>query len=286
MSARTLQRLPLDRLMPDPGQPRKAFCEESLAGLARTLAEGQLQPILAYRRGEQLIILDGERRWRAARMAGLEAVDVVVVELEEGEDALEKALVANLQRDDLSPIEKARAIARLMERAELPAARVAERLGLSAGNVSRLLALLELPESVQGQVDRKEIGASTAYQITQAGDAEAQLRLAAEAADKKLSREAVAARVKREASGTTPSGKGRTRCLANLGLGRSVALSGPGLDSVETLIAWLEELLTRARKARPRGMALPTFLALLRDESKAAERQPGSEASAAGGGGQ
>lgn len=279
MSGREVLSVPVDRLCPDLSQPRKQFDDEALLGLAKTLKEGQLQPILAYRRGPELVILDGERRWRAARLAGLPSLSVLVVDAPTPEEALERGLVANLQREDLSPIDKARAIDRLMKATKSPASQVALRLGLSAATVSRLLALLELPESVQTQVDRRELPASTAYQIARAGaagDVDPE-RLAAEVMEKGLTRDSFTGKrgVPRVAS--------QVRVVASLGAGRTVTVSGEGLTSLDRLVEWLEELLAKARKARPRGVELSTFIALLRDEAKSSKRQRPARAKAAGG---
>lgn len=267
MSGRELLSVPLAELHPDQNQARTHFSEESLLGMARTLKKGQLHPILAHRQGDKLVILDGERRWRAAKLAGLEQVDVVVVGTPSAPEVLTRSLVANLQREDLSPMEKARGIQRLKEATKATAADVAGALGLSRGNVSRLLALLELPESVQRRVDSGELSASTAYQIARKGDGAEQL--AAEAIENGLTREQVAG----QGRGKGPHKARRkpaARLVAELGEGRSVTLAGPELDSMDVLIAWLEELLAKARKARPRGMEPKTFAALLRDEAKAA----------------
>lgn len=272
MNPREVVRVPLDQLEPDPSQPRREFGEESLLGLARTLAEsGQLHPILAYRRDGRLVILDGERRWRAAKLAKLPAVDVTVIEDPKGKgEALRCQLIANLQREDLSPMEKARSIDRLMTETQWTAAEVAVRLGLSPGNVSRTLALLALPESVQGQVESGAVPASTAYQIARAGDGETQEKLAAEVVDGGLTRDALAGKLKsRRRSRKPETATAVARVRASLGGGRSISMVGPGLDSLDRFIEWLEELLAKARKARPRGVELATFTALLRDEAKA-----------------
>src|SRR5262245_61779733 len=137
MSAQEILKCRLGELEPDSTQPRSLFSEESLLGLAKTLASGQLQPIVAYRRKDKLIILDGERRWRAAKVAELPTVDVVVVEEPKEKGALLlQQLIANLQREDLSPLERANAIDRLMKETGWTAAKAGAALGLSAPTVS------------------------------------------------------------------------------------------------------------------------------------------------------
>lgn len=281
MSAREIRRVPLESLTPDPEQPRKAFSEESLTGLARTLADGQLQPVLAYERDGALMLLDGERRWRAARMAGLDAIDVIVVAREEvdPEQVPVAALIANLQREDLLPVDKAQAIARLIELNGSAASEVAAQLGLSPATVSRLLALLKLPEAVQEQVNRGELAVTTALELARS---EADVEGAAkQVVDRGLSRDSVAAM--RKKGGGRTSARARPRVVAQLDGGRSITASGNGLDSLDELIAWLEELLAKARKARPRGMELRTFESLLRDESKVARRSGAGKSKTAGG---
>jgi len=278
VSNREVVSMPVDRLCPDLTQPRKQFSDEALLGLAKTLKDGQLHPILAYRRGPELVILDGERRWRAARLAGLPSVDVLIVDAPTPEAALERGLIANLQREDLSPIDKARAIDRLMKATKSPASQVALRLGLSAATVSRLLALLDLPEAVQAQVDRGDLKASTAYQIARAGaagDGDPE-HLAAEVVQKHLTRDAFTGK------GGLPRAS-QIRVVASLGGGRTVTMSGEGLTSLDRLVEWLEELLSKARKARPRGVELSTFIALLRDEAKSSRRQRAARPTPSGG---
>lgn len=272
MGSREVIQVSVGQLAADPSQPRTEFAEESLLGLAASLKHGQLQPILAYQKDGKLLILDGERRWRAAKRAGLATVDVIIVdEPAEAGFVLQRQLVANLQREDLAPMERARAIDRLIKATGSPAARVAQALGLSSGNVSRTLALLGLPESVQAQVESGDLKASAAYQIARSGDASTQEQLAAEVAGGRVTRDALAGRLraKKSAAGKAAT-RGPVRLKAVLGGGRSITLSGAGLDSLDRLIEWLEELLGRARKFRPRGLELATFAALLRDEANAA----------------
>lgn len=280
MKARSTQRLPLTDLVPDPDQPRSVFSEESLQQLAQTLVTGQLQPVLAYRKEGQLLILDGERRWRAARLAKLSSIEVIEVDAPTPAEAMQQALTVNVQREDLNGIDAARSIARFQELTGWPAAKVAAELGLSPAKISRLLALLRLPESVQELVLSGALSPSVAYQIVQVADPAEQERLAAEAVAGGLSRDAVAGRRKAKAC----TGQGRRsspRVVARLEGERTVTMAGAGLDSLDALIEWLEELLGKARKARPRGMELSTFISLLSDQAKA--KSPGKDSTAKGG---
>ena len=139
---------------PDPDQPRKNFDEEALAALAQSIAEnGLLQPIAVRPRkaGPGYTIIAGERRWRAARMAGLEEVPVLVKDVTD-EQAAALALIENLQREDLDPIEVAEGCRRLIDQYGLTQEQAAQRLGKSRSALTNTLRLLGLPEDVREQV--------------------------------------------------------------------------------------------------------------------------------------
>ena len=268
MSGRQVIRVAVRDLMPDEAQVRSEFDSEGLEGLATSLKERQLQPILAYRRDDKLVILDGERRWRASQLAGLEALDVLVVDdPQERSVILLQQLIISVQREDLAPMERAHAIERLMAETGWKQSQVAAHLGISAASVTRSLGLLKLAPEIQQQVNTGTIPATTAYEIARQGDHDTQRALADEVVEKRPSRDQSG---EREPSGSPPSARGKVpRAVAKLGDGRTIAVSGPGLESLDDLIAWLDELLKRAKKARPRGVELKTFLDLLRDEAKA-----------------
>ena len=144
-----IETLPLREIEPDPGQPRKTFDDETLAELSASIAEhGLLQPIAVRRKpsGGYLIVA-GERRWRASRMAGLTEVPVIVKDVTD-EQAMELALVENLQREDLDPVEEAAGIRELMTRCDLTQEQAARKLGKSRSALANSLRLLSLPETV------------------------------------------------------------------------------------------------------------------------------------------
>lgn len=144
-----VQTLPLREIEPDPDQPRKSFDEQTLAELAASIAEhGLIQPIAVrpLPAGGYGIVA-GERRWRACRMAGLTEAPVVVKDVSE-EQAMELALVENLQREDLDPVEEASGIRELMTRCDLTQAEAAQKLGKSRSALANSLRLLTLPEPV------------------------------------------------------------------------------------------------------------------------------------------
>ena len=144
-----IETLPLREIEPDPGQPRKTFDDETLAELSASIAEhGLLQPIAVRPKpsGGYLIVA-GERRWRASRMAGLTEVPVIVKDVTD-EQAMELALVENLQREDLDPVEEAAGIRELMTRCDLTQEQAARKLGRSRSALANSLRLLSLPETV------------------------------------------------------------------------------------------------------------------------------------------
>lgn len=141
--------LPIRLIDPNRDQPRRSFDEDALRELAASIeAVGVIQPIIVAEVGERYSIIAGERRYRASRMAGLEEIPAIVRNWDE-QRRLEAALIENLQRDDLNPIEEALGVKRLMEESSLTQEKVAERLGKSRPAVANLLRLLTLEESVQ-----------------------------------------------------------------------------------------------------------------------------------------
>jgi ParB family transcriptional regulator, chromosome partitioning protein len=145
--------VPLDAVEPNPEQPRKHFAEQKLVELAASILErGLLQPIVVRRHGERYQLLAGERRFRAARLAGLDRLPAVV---RDGGDALEIALIENLQREDLAPLEEAEALAALIERHAYSHREIADLLGKSRPYVSNTLSLIRLPEPVKADLRRE-----------------------------------------------------------------------------------------------------------------------------------
>ena len=141
--------LPLREIEPDKDQPRKDFDEQALAELADSIARhGLLQPIaVRAAAGGAYKIIAGERRWRAARLAGLSEVPVVIKDVTDAE-AMELALIENLQREDLDPVEEAMGYRQLMDRCELTQEQAAQKLGKSRSAIANSLRLLNLPDDV------------------------------------------------------------------------------------------------------------------------------------------
>ena len=146
--------LPVDQIQRGEYQPRKVFEEEALQELANSIqAQGVVQPIVVRKDGQHYELIAGERRWRAAQLAGLHSIPAVVRELD-SQSAAAIALIENIQREDLNPLEEANALQRLIEEFELTHMQVAEAVGRSRVSVSNLLRLLELPDSVKDLVNK------------------------------------------------------------------------------------------------------------------------------------
>jgi ParB family chromosome partitioning protein len=141
--------VPLGSIDPNREQPRKRFDEEALRQLAESIEQsGVIQPIIVYPDGNRYTIVAGERRWRAARLAGLKAIPAIVREYDRVKQ-MEVALVENIQRENLNPLEEAAAVNKLMEECGLTQESVSQRIGRSRPAVANLLRLLSLPEPVQ-----------------------------------------------------------------------------------------------------------------------------------------
>lgn len=148
-----IEQLPVEQLQPGQYQPRQQFDQVALDALADSIrAQGMVQPIVARRiDDDRYEIIAGERRWRAAQKAGLDSVPVIVRQAD-NQATLAMALIENVQREDLNPIEQAQGLARLLDEFSLTHEQLAEAVGVSRAQVSNLLRLLKLPEMVQAWV--------------------------------------------------------------------------------------------------------------------------------------
>jgi ParB family chromosome partitioning protein len=156
--------LSLDHIEPNPQQPRSRFDEESLADLAASIREvGLLQPVVVRHAGEgRYFLVAGERRWRAAKLAGLEEIPAVVRGKEGEESNLTEALIENIHRENLGPLEEAGAYRQLMEDFGLTHDQIATRVGKSRTTITNTLRLLQLSAPLQGMLERGEIAAGHA----------------------------------------------------------------------------------------------------------------------------
>ena len=182
-TAEAVVSLPLDQIDPNADQPRKRFDTDALAQLAASIRSvGVLQPVLVHKNGERYTIIAGERRWRAARMAGLTEIPAIVRDLERTA-RYEAALIENLQRDDLNPVEEAMGVRNLMEQCGYTQEAAAERIGRSRPAVANLLRLLNLPDGILDMLRDGRLSAGHGRALAALEDEKAQLRLAETAAE-------------------------------------------------------------------------------------------------------
>jgi ParB family chromosome partitioning protein len=202
-----LRKLPLDQLQPGKYQPRRDMDEGKLTELSESIkAQGIIQPILVRQiEGGRYEIIAGERRWRASRLAGLDEVPVVVRDLED-RTVIAMALIENIQREDLNPLEEAQALARLVSEFSLTHAEAAQAVGRSRASVSNLLRLIDLPIGVRVLLEtrRLEMGHARAL-LTLAP--ELATKLAEEAAEEGWSVREVEHRAQQFAAGKVPGAR-------------------------------------------------------------------------------
>lgn len=179
--------LEIDKIYPNPNQPRKHFDEEALRELASSIKiHGVIQPLVVNKEGDGYMIIAGERRWRASKQAGLDKVPVVIKNYTE-KQVKEISIIENLQREDLNPIEAARAIKQLMDEYNLTQEVVSDRIGKSRSNVANTLRLLSLYPEVIKMVEDGRLSSGHARSLVVIDDVTEQLRLAKKAVDGKLS---------------------------------------------------------------------------------------------------
>jgi ParB family chromosome partitioning protein len=174
-----LRELPIDAVLPNPAQPRRHFDEEALQELAGSIGErGVLQPVLVHLRLDgKYELLAGERRWRAAQLAGLQSIPALVSRYDD-RAALEVGLIENMAREDLNPVEKARACATLMDEFGLTRAQIGRRVGCHESVVSNLTSLLKLSGEILELLERGELRASHGIVLLRARSLDARLALA------------------------------------------------------------------------------------------------------------
>jgi ParB family chromosome partitioning protein len=227
-----LRELPLDLVAPNPSQPRRYFDETTLQALADSVREqGVLQPVLvrpALDGSYELIA--GERRWRAAKIAGLETIPALVSPHDDGA-ALQIALIENMAREDLNPVEKARACSTLVHEFGLTLEQVGRRLGRSIGTVSSLIGLLRLPEEILGFIERGQLSSSHGTALLMADDLQARETLARAAVVEAWTLRALEARVRASNVDLLESRQVRGEQAQN-------AEQARGLDALNVARAW------------------------------------------------
>jgi ParB family chromosome partitioning protein len=214
-AATDLRELPVDLLQRGRYQPRVDMHEDTLRELAESIrAQGVVQPIVVRAVGHSAAgetryeIIAGERRWRAAQLAGLATVPALVRDLTD-EAAVAVALIENIQRENLNPIEEARSLATLVSQFELTHAEAAEAVGRSRAAVSNLLRLLELPQAVIDLIEARRLDMGHARALAGVGSPEALIALARRAAAQGFSVRETESAVRALGAGTRSNGKGQ-----------------------------------------------------------------------------
>lgn len=203
VGADELMELDIDRVVPNENQPRSTFHEDKLEELAQSIREvGVMQPIVVRRVEMNYQIIAGERRWRAAQRAGLTRIPAVVKEVPD-EKVLELALIENIQREELTPIEEAHAYQRLMEEMGWTQEELAAHVGKDRATVSNMVRLLRLPLDVQKLVEDRVISMGHARALLSLNNDALQRKLAQVIAEKQLSVRDAEALVKRAIKGET-----------------------------------------------------------------------------------
>ncbi len=233
-----LEEIPVASIRPNRYQPRDHFDEEALGLLADSIREvGLLQPVLVRPAGDGYELIAGERRWRAARRVGLQTIPALVRESDDAA-ALEQALVENIHRDALNPLEEAAAYQQLIEDFSLTHDEVAAKVGRSRATVSNTLRLLQLPPSIQRLLQERRIGMGHARALLGTPDRAFQEQLAKRAADEELSVRAVEEAVREvqpevptPTAGPTPQTGGARKQLRQPGLLELEELLGDHLST-------------------------------------------------------
>lgn len=179
--------LPIEKVNPNPSQPRQTFEKEPLQELANSIREkGILQPIVVRKFNDEYEIIAGERRWRAAQMAGLKEVPALLKEYGD-QEVLELALIENIQRENLNPLEEAEAYDYLIKKYQLTQQDLAQKVGKDRATVTNMLRILQLQPGVRSMVSRGEISLGQAKVLLGVTDAKLQSELAAKAKSESLS---------------------------------------------------------------------------------------------------
>jgi len=249
-----LQELPVSSISANRRQPRTTFDEEALAALTASIRElGILQPVLVRATGAgEYELVAGERRWRAAKRAGLQVIPALVRTTDDAA-SLEQALVENLQREDLNPMDEAAAYQQLIEDFHLTHDEVAARMGKSRTTITNTLRLFQLPPSVQRLVADGKLSAGHARSLLSSPDRTFQEALARRAVSEGLSVRAVESAARTHGQGkdaTTESGRSTTG---------SASLRPPGLLELEELLSRHLETRVKVQLGAGRGKVTIEF---------------------------
>jgi ParB family chromosome partitioning protein len=247
-----LQEIPVSAIRPNPQQPREHFDEESLAALAESIREvGVLQPILVRAAGDGFELIAGERRWRAARRIGLQTIPGIVRTADDA-SMLQQAIVENVQREELNPLEEAAAYQQLIEDFSLTHDDVAARVGRSRTTITNTLRLLQLPPAIQRHVKEGSLRMGHARALLGTPDRAFQEQLAKRAVAEDLSVREVEDAI-RSREGTPASKTARPR---------GTKLRPPGLLELEELLGDYLETRVRISMGPSRGKVEVDFATL------------------------
>jgi len=245
-----MRELPVDVIKPNPGQPRTRFKEEALQSLADSIAaSGVVQPLLVRSlSGGSYEIIAGERRWRAAQIAGVAKVPVVIRDSDEA-DRLEVALIENMVREDLNPVEEAKACAALVEDLGLSKEDLGKRVGRSRPQISNLIRLLDLPDEVLDMLEAGELSEGHGRALLQVPEHDERRRLGKRAAAEGWSVRQTEAQAR--AAGETAAPKAKKSNL-----------SAEELEAIAEVTERLETKLDRPVRMKPRGNGLSVEIQL------------------------
>jgi len=270
-----LEEIPVASISPNRYQPRDHFDEEALGALADSIREvGVLQPVLVRPVGEGYELVAGERRWRAARRVGLQTIPALVRETDDAA-ALEHALIENLHRDELNPLEEAAAYQQLIEDFGLTHDEVASRVGKGRASITNVLRLLQLPPTIQRLVQERKLGLGHARALLGTPDRAFQEQLAKQIVADDLSVRAVEEAIREHQGATGPDGPARDKA-------KGKRLRPPGLLELEELLGDHLETRVNISMGTSRGKVVVEFSTLedleriyrLMTEGAAARTQP------------
>jgi len=248
-----LQDIPISAIRPNPQQPREHFDEESLAALAESIREvGVLQPVLVRAGGDGFELIAGERRWRAARRIGLQTIPAIVRTADDA-SMLQQAIVENVQREELNPLEEAAAYQQLIEDFSLTHDDVATRVGKSRTTITNTLRLLQLPPSIQRQLKERSLRMGHARALLGTPDRAFQEQLAKRVVTEDLSVREVEEAIRSREDARTP---------APSTPGGSTKLRPPGLLELEELLGDYLETRVRITMGPRRGRVEVEFATL------------------------
>ena len=265
----TVTPIPLDRLGPDPAQPRAAVAAADLADLTDSVrTRGLLLPLRVRPAGADgsHVLVSGHRRLAALLAAGATHADCVIVDgLSDETAVLAEQVAENVLRNNLSPIEEAGAYCRYLALRDIPPAQAARELSVPPARLTRLLPLLDLPSDVRSRIHRGELSADAGYHLSRLPAGDDRDGLLSKAAAGILTRDEAARAARRSSTlpATTPP-VGRVTC--KLPGGRSLTVTAAALD-LPALIDALEETLSAARKARQQGLDVSTLARVLKDRA-------------------